>query len=80
MPHYSAHKICHERDYETKIKNDKFIKNKNFTSQTEYLNLKATSNHAKMQSDKTLTLFLTMQQMESFHNETMYEVDKENEQ
>ena len=47
---------------------------KKFTAQTEYLNLKAPSNNVKMQSDKTLTtqiyFFQTIQQMESFLNET----------
>ena len=43
-------------------------------AKTEYLNLKAPSNNAKVQSGKTLTtqiyFFLTIQQMGSFVNET----------
>ena len=45
-------------------------KNKNFTAKTECQNLKAPSNKVKMQSDNpdyTNLLFLTIQQMESFH-------------
>ena len=62
------------RDYATNRTNNKISKNKNFTAKTEYLNLKAPSNNVKKQSDKTLTtqvyFFLTIQQMESFLNET----------
>ena len=54
--------------------NNKIGKNKNFKAKTQYLNLKASSNIVKMQSDKTLTTqnynFLTKQQMKTFHNET----------
>ena len=35
--------------------NNKISKNKNFTTQTEYQNLKAPSNNVKMQSDQNLT-------------------------
>ena len=34
-------------------KNNKKKKNKNFTSKTQYLNLKAPNNNVKLQSDKT---------------------------
>ena len=56
----------------------------NFAAKTDYLNLKAHSNNVKMQSDNTLTTqinFLpTMQRIESFLNETMLQVNKENDQ
>ena len=56
--------------------NKKYEKNKNktknFTANTQYLNIKAPSNNVKMQSDKTLTtqsyFFLTIQQMRIFFN------------
>ena len=63
--------------------NNKISKNKNFTTTTEYQNLKAPSNNFKMQSFKTLTtqiyFLLTIQQMGIFLNETRLQVDKQNE-
>ena len=63
--------------------NNKFSKNKNFTAKTENRNLKAPINNVKMQSDKTLTtqikVFLTIQRMKIFLNETRLQADKENE-
>ena len=73
MPPYNAHEICQIKDYEKKTTNSEISKNKNFTAETQYINLKAPSNNVKMQSDKTLTtqiyFFLTIQQMDVFHNE-----------
>ena len=54
MPHYSAHEICSEKDYEKKT-NNKINKNKNSTAKTQYLNLKAPSNNVKMQSELNLS-------------------------
>ena len=55
-------------------KEKKHAKDKSFTDETQYLNLKASSNNVKMQSDRTLTtqiyLLLTIQQVEIFLNET----------
>ena len=54
--------------------NNKISENKNFKTETQYLNLKAPSKNVKMQSDKTLTtqiyFFLTTQRMDVFLNET----------
>ena len=59
----------------------KIRRNKNFTTKTEYLNLKAYSNNVKTQSDKTLTtqiyVLLTIHRTESFLSETMLQVNKE---
>ena len=80
MTHYSANVIGHYRNYATNKTNNKISKNRKFTAKTEYLNLKAPSNNVKEQSDKTLTtqvyFFLTIQQMESFLNETRQQADK----
>ena len=38
-----------------KTANNKISENRNFTLETQYLNLKAPSTNVKMQSDKTLT-------------------------
>ena len=65
-------------------KQPKNSKNKKFTAKTEYINLKAHSNKVKMQSDKSLTTqnyyLHTIQQIESFLNDTMLQVNKENDQ
>ena len=53
MPHYSAHEICIEMTTRKKT-NNKISKNKNFTAETQYLNLKAPINKVKMPSDETL--------------------------
>ena len=56
-----------------KTKN-KISANKKFTAKTEYLNLKAPSNNAKVHSGKTVTtqvyFSLTIQHMENFLDET----------
>ena len=39
----------------TTRKNNKKNKNRNLAAETQYLNLNATSNNVKIQSDKTLT-------------------------
>ena len=46
-------------------------KYKNFTANTQYLNLKAPRNNVKMQSDKTLStqIHLNLNQMEIFLND-----------
>ena len=64
-----------KKNYEKNDKQqNKQKQKKNFTAKTHYLNLKASSNNVKMRSDKTLTtqiyIFLTMQQMDVFLNET----------
>ena len=62
------------KETERQNNKSKISTNKNFTSKTEYLNLKAHSNNVKVQSGKTLTIqvyiFLKIQQMENFLNET----------
>ena len=54
--------------------NNKISKNKNFSAKIEYLKLKAPSSDVKTHSNTKLTtqnyFLLTMQQMESFLNET----------
>ena len=62
------------------IKRTRRKKNKNFTAETQNLNLRTSSNNVKKQSDKALNSkiysFLTTQEMEIFHNETRYKVEK----
>ena len=53
MPHYSA-RSANKKTTRNNNRQQK-RKNKNFTAETQYINLKAPTNNVKMQSDKTLT-------------------------
>ena len=63
-------------------KRKKNSKNKKFMAKSENLSLKAQKNNVQMKSDKTLTtqdyFFKTIQRVEKFLNETMLQVNKEN--
>ena len=73
IPHYSANEIYHRKYHEKKNKQQKKEKQK-IHGKTQYLNLNAPRNHAKLQTDKTLTTQIyfvhTKQQMKIFFNET----------